>query len=119
MEYLNYSLRSVTEATETDTAKLNELLQKIGAKAEIQDLGDGYYRLSVKYDPEEVQKKVTRGAGRPQKSAKEWLTIGAVREMAKAQGVAATAEYLGLSKATYYRRMKEYANVPDGDTFHI
>lgn len=116
-ETITFSLREVSAHNGEDMRKLNELLQYLGAKADIQHLGDGYHILYIDYDTDKVEKKVTRGAGRKRKGTSHTITVGEVKAMAADQGVDATLEFLGVSRSAYYRRLADAAKIPNGDEF--
>lgn len=65
-------------------------------------------KLIIEYNQREVYKKLHRGRGRQKKRInRRILSIKEVEEMIKCRGAERTAEELGISRATLFRRLKE------------
>lgn len=64
--------------------------------------------LDFNYDTDVVKKKATRNAGRKEIFPKEAITLGEVKEMKKSMSNDQIAITLGLSRATFYRKLKAH-----------
>ena len=98
------------KSTEERVMELNNLLNKIGAKAQIETYeacGETHYNLYITYDEEEVNKKTTRGAGAKRKTLNKILTVEEVKKRLETETADDVAKDLGISRATFFRKMKE------------
>lgn len=106
-----------------DIDSLKELLALAGVKMELTGLADNGFpqdgesvHVCFYFDRDAVKKKLTRGAGRHQKDSFNSLTMQQYKERIEmGDTVAEIAEYVGLSRATLYRRVKEAENLPGPD----
>lgn len=92
----------VSDADREVVAKLNEILEKMGNKIDI----DSPQIIKISYNADTTQEFLSRRAGRKPKSVCH--TIAEVREMLAHESSAVVAHRLGISKATLYRRLKRY-----------
>lgn len=107
MESLDFMLYSVPDDDEKkNLEKLNELLSKLNASAEFRKVKD-YCFLRIAYDTNDVQKICSRGAGRPKKYLNSISTVEEVRERMKNETAEDIAESLGISRSTFFRKLKE------------
>ena len=106
-EYISIALDG--EPDQESIAQLNELLRLAGASADIyRNEHYNYLALTIKYDKEVVEQKRTRGAGRNKMQSDRACTYGQVLAMLKENTAQDVAAYLGMSRATLFRRLKEY-----------
>ena len=88
------------DALESILQNLNDLFSAIGVEITVDD-----HTLTIDVNEERFNSVTTRRAGRKKKDANQrYEEIMAYRETHTAQE---TIEWLGLTKQTYYRRIKE------------
>jgi len=109
MENLFFSLTYANEDTLASFEKLKEVLEGTAITVKLNSDGDSNYLL-FNYDTYEVEQKKTRGAGRKEVCSPLPLTRGEVAEMRKSMSESEILEQLGLSRSTYYRRLKKFGN---------
>lgn len=97
---------SVHETIETQHTI--EKLKNILAESGIEVKYDAVKRcLIFNYETNEVRRKQTRNAGRKRKADEMHLTVKDVREMMSVKRPEEIYRTLGISKATYYRRVAQ------------
>lgn len=95
-----------TEKDKNNLAELNELLAKSDISIDLLKNEYGTY-LIINCDTDEVKKKLSRNAGRPQKSHST-ISVSEVEErMAKGESAEDIASELGISRSTLFRRLKK------------
>ena len=95
----NYCLEH-TDALEETLQELNELFSAVGALFTVSD-----HALTIDINEEKFSSVTTRQAGRKKNNlSKRYEEIMEYRETHTAEE---TFQWLGLTKQTYYRRMKE------------
>lgn len=108
-------------ASESDLLKLKELLEKVGAEVEIDNLSDYQVasKVKIQFDTHVVTRKTERNAGRKKIKPEISYTIGDVKSKVEVEGVDQVATELNISRSTYFRRMREYRQVgaSDNSTF--
>lgn len=85
-------------------SELNMKLLKLGAVIHLGKDGNDVC-CEIKYDTEQLDNAITRGAGRKRKRV-EGYTVGDVRRMLDMYTAEIVADVLGVSRATLYRRLK-------------
>ena len=91
---------------------LNRLLRPTGAvaslenaKIEEEDIG---YCLHIQFDENEVQKKISRNAGKPRiKLSSGQVDLDMIKKRIKNETAESVAHDLGISRRTLFRRIKE------------
>lgn len=73
--------------------------------------------LKFNFDTSAVQDRATRHAGRKKKMDDLGLTVGEIKEMLQNSHPQEIWKLLGISKATFYRRMKQMEEKSDNDWF--
>ena len=73
--------------------------------------------LIFNYETNEVQRRQTRNAGRKRKADELHLTVKDVREMMSEKRPEEIYRTLGISKATYYRRVAQMDEKSDFEWF--
>ena len=107
---------SVQETIETQHTidKLKSILAESGIEVEY----DGIKKsLIFNYETNEVRKKRTRNAGRKRKADELHLTVKDIREMMSKKRPEEIYRTLGISKATYYRRVAQMDEKGDLEWF--
>lgn len=103
-----FLLDMVNDETKEDVSELKEILEKIGMTLSIQKSEDGERDfLMFNYDPENVLAKFSRNAGRKQAMTEGYLTFEDIKNMQKEMNNEEIIKKIGISKATFYRRLKE------------
>lgn len=94
--------------------KLKEICDKVGVKVELeesQELSEKAFMslglLYFSWDNDDLEKKLTRKAGRKSKFRKMEYKPEEIRMKIKEQGADATARELGISRQYMYKRLKE------------
>jgi transcriptional regulator of acetoin/glycerol metabolism len=100
-----FSLSGSVESKKEDLSKLQEILKGTGINAKIREDGEHSY-LIFNYDTDRVKQIRTRGAGRKEVYSPIPVTCAEVAEMRKTMNEAEILEQLGMSRSTYYRRLK-------------
>ena len=87
---------------------LGDILKKIGIKIDIKESSTNTW-LSFEYDIDQVQKKMSRGAGATCKNATTWyISVDECRKRMEAGETAASiAAELGIGRTTLFRRLKK------------
>lgn len=85
--------------------KFNEIFAKTGVYLEIKKFKNEY--IQINFDTE----KNKRGAGRRQKNVKGSYTLEEVEKMLAERGADETAKVLGVSRATFFRKLKRCRNL--------
>ena len=109
---------ALTSCTFGSVEELRALLDKIGVKMIVtEDPQDPTYsRVEFEYDPVAVTRSSTRYAGRKKKDAFNLLTLAEYRErVANGETLQQIADYVGLSRSTFYRRVKAAESLPGID----
>lgn len=108
---------------ETDSLEiLNRLLKPTGAiasfeKAKVENEEIGYC-LHIHFDENEVQKKISRNAGKPRIKLKTGLVdLDIIKIRIKEETAESVAHDLGISRRTLFRRIKEAEE--EGTNFFI
>lgn len=93
---------------------INAAIKSCGCSISVREIGkDRLKHLCLVINYEKAKNKNSRGAGRRKKlvTQEHWLiTCGEVREMVKVNGADVTAQELGISRATLFRRLKDRAD---------
>ena len=107
---------SVQETIETQHTieKLKNILSESGIEVEYDIVKKC---LIFNYETNEVRRKQTRNAGRKRKADELHLTVKDVREMMGATRPEEIYNTLGISKATYYRRVAQMKQKSDLEWF--
>ena len=103
-----------TMETQHTIGKLKNILAESGIEVEYDVAKKS---LIFNYDTDEVQRKQTRNAGRKRKVAELHLTVKDVREMMHKKRPEEIYRTLGISKATYYRRVAQMDEKSDFEWF--
>ncbi len=111
----SYTLK-IKEMPETEQVinRLRDVLAVSGIELEYFPVQNS---IKFNFDTSAVQEKATRHAGRKRKTDDLRLTVGEVKEMLQRSGPKEIWEMLGISKATFYRRMKQMEEKSDNDWF--
>ena len=98
--------------------KLEQILQKLNevlGNAAITITADEYTELKIHIDLDKYQSITTRRAGRRKKKTN--VLYEQIVEYSKTHTAMETAEWLGLTRQTYYRKLKQHReNGDDGKT---
>jgi len=89
---------------------LKELLSSAGVLFEIQKREEGSpipYELRIEYDESQLRKSMTRNAGAGRKFANRTISLEEIEKRLKNETAEEIAESLGLSRATFFRKLKE------------
>ena len=107
---------SVQETIETQHTinKLKSILAESGIEVEYDDAKKS---LIFNYETNEVRRKKTRTAGRKRKTDELHLTVQDIREMMSEKRPEEIYRTLGISKATYYRRVAQMDEKGDLEWF--
>lgn len=101
----------------SDMVALRRVLASVGVKMDVRSYdfgsGDMHYGLSFTYDPDKVERKLTRGAG-PKEKDLGWIQLDEVRAMMKNTSMQDVAARLGVSRTTLYRRLKKAEEMEAG-----
>jgi len=103
---------------ETGVAEKTEMLSRIlqGTGIDV-NYDSATESLTFNYETNCVEKKKTRCAGRNRIAADITYTVKDVRELCKKHPAKEVYELLGISKATFYRRLKESERKSDNSSF--
>lgn len=112
-ESLRFMIQETIE-TEVASKKLKEILTDTGISV-IYD--PDRKSLIFNFDTHEVRKKASRNAGRKRKSDSLHMTVGEVKELMKSNRPEEIYKMLGVSKATYYRRVAQMSEKSDLEWF--
>lgn len=124
-EFLSFSLNQSDNLTES-VDKLRELLSHLGASVNLSEYPSSskaqssYIFMSITYDSQTVKKKVTRGAGpkRGRNQNPKNLTWGEVMKLRESHTAKEVAEMLGISRDTFYKRIRKRSEFSeDSDLF--
>lgn len=103
--------------TEESVSKLNKILNAIDINCSIRYVNERPF-LTFDYDDEVVRQKITRKAGRKKTNIKNYMTVGELRKMQQKLSNAEIARQLGISRATFYRKLEQYKGTEnDTDIF--
>ena len=103
-----------TMETQHTIDKLKNILAESGIEVEYDAAKKS---LIFNYETNEVQRKQTRNAGRKRKADELHLTVKDVREMMSKKRPEEIYRTLGISKATYYRRVAQMDEKSDFEWF--
>lgn len=103
-----------TAETELVVKKLRDVLAWAGIEVEYLPVQKS---IKFNFDTVEIQKKATRHAGRKKKTDNLRLTVGEVKAMLQNSRPREAWELLSISKATFYRRLKQMEEKSDNDWF--
>lgn len=128
LQHIYFELKSVDRFEDEENVKLlNRYLCKCGIKVEIEEqqgVLEKHNYLSFKFDSENVEKKMSRDAGKHRKMVRSeqkegFITLGQVKELQKKKKNDEIIEKLDISRATFYRRLKEHKEkkTRDDETF--
>lgn len=116
MENLSFMLFGKPDENDNENLeKLNSLLGQFGFNCEFTQTDSEYNFLKINYDTENIKKIRSRGAGRPQKVI-ESVLISDIKERMKLETAEEIASSLGLSRSTFFRKLK-WAEEHDSDYF--
>jgi len=106
-EYLIFAV-SIIDTTEEQVSKLKEALEGTGITVQLRQEKQtpDVSRLVFNYDTENVKQIKSRGAGRKKVQPASFVTCAQVAEMRKTMSETEILEKLGMSRSTYYRRLK-------------
>ena len=103
-----------TIETQHTIEKLKDILAESGIEVEYDAAKKS---LIFNYETNEVQRRQTRNAGRKRKADELHLTVKDVREMMSEKRPEEIYRTLGISKATYYRRVAQMNEKSDFEWF--
>ncbi len=103
-----------TPETEQIINRLRDVLAVSGIEIEYFPVRES---LKFNFDTSAVRDRATRHAGRKKKTDELRLTVGEVKEMLQNGRPKEIWEILGISKATFYRRIKQMEEKSDTDWF--
>lgn len=112
-EEIIFKLRDETGVPEK-TASLTRILQGTGIDVIFDATAEC---LKFNYETSCVEKKRTRGAGRNRVVTDITYTVKDVKELCKNHSKHEICEILGVSRATFYRRLKEAEHKSDNSSF--
>lgn len=112
-EEIIFKLKDETGVSEK-TASLNRILRGTGIDVNFDATSEC---LKFNYETTCVEKKRTRGAGRNRVVTDITYTVKDVRELCKNHSKQEVCEILGVSRATFYRRLKEAEQKSDNSSF--
>lgn len=116
MENLFFMLAMEPDETDKESLeKLNTLLSRLNINFEFRKVKENHF-LKINYDTDDVQRIFSRGAGRPQKFVPSAPTVAEIRERMKTETAEDVAKSLGLSRSTFFRKLK-WAEENDMDYF--
>ena len=95
--------------------KLKSILKKINIDLEYDSSSN---RLNFKYDIKEVDIRLTRRAGKKRKQPDGHYTLKEIKGMQKIMTATEIAEFLSLSRSTYFRRLAELKDSKDEAYFN-
>lgn len=94
-------------------SKLNEILNNLGVTFEIIQEETTAKKttnyLTISCNTQKMKEKMQRNAGRKPSVVKNAYTIGEIKEMAAELTAEEIAKRLGISRSTYFRKLKMYA----------
>ena len=117
LQHIYFELKNTDRyENEENIALLNSYLQKCGMTVKLEEregVLEKHSYLSFKFDSETVEKKMNRDAGKHKKlirSEKEegFLTLGQIKKMQEKMKNDELIKELDISRATFYRRLKEH-----------
>lgn len=117
LQHIYFELKSIDKFEDEENVKtLNCYLQKCGIKVEIEEqqgMLEKHTYISFKFDSDNVEKKMNRDAGKHKKLVRsgqedDFITLGQVKAMQKKMKNDEIIEELDISRATFYRRLKEH-----------
>ncbi len=117
LQHIYFELKGLDRFEDEENVKiLNQYLQKCGIKVEIEEqqgILERHSYLSFKFDGENVEKKMNRDAGKHKKMVRseqqnDFITLGQIKAMQKERKNDEIIEELDISRATFYRRLKEH-----------
>lgn len=94
----------VDDQTRDEILELKMILDKLWIRVDLSENDCGAC-LSINYDMQDVEKKQSRNAGRKLIDL-GGVTVGDVRRMQETMSVCEMCNKLGISRATYFRRLK-------------
>ena len=93
--------------TRDDVAQLNRLLQYVGGKASLKNLGNNFGHITISYDEYDAKLIRTRRAGKYHVRLQNPVLVSKVKEMIKETSANDAAKALGMSTPTMYRKLKK------------
>lgn len=108
MEY-RFSLSGSREMVEKNMKRLTELLGFSGTSFSIIE-SNNTQMLCIDIDEKKINKSRTRNAGRKPKQVENFYTYAEIKEMKTKMNAADIAKFLGISRATYFRILKEFSD---------
>lgn len=117
LQHIYFELKNTDRLEDEENVNcLNEYLQKCGIKVEIEEqkgVLEKHSYLSFKFDSENVEKKISRDAGKHKKLVRskredDFITLGQIKAIQKKKKNDEIIEELDISRATFYRRLKEH-----------
>lgn len=101
-----------------DTKMIVEKLKSILLESKVELVYDPIAEsLIFNFDTNEVKRKLNRNAGRKRKTDDIHMTVGEVRKLMQEKRPEEIYGLLGISKATYYRRIAQMEEKSDMEWF--
>ena len=117
LQHVYFELKNIDRYENEQHVKfLDGYLRKFGIKVEIevqQGILEKHSYLSFKFDSDNVEKKMNRDAGKHKKlirceNREGFITLGQIKEMQSKMKNDEIIKELDISRATFYRRLKEH-----------
>ena len=118
-QYISFPVYSLDEKTMQGLAELSEILEKVGVLVSVDRVerpgASAYDMFRLKVNEEQYRKITTRNAGRKQNFLEKYekyaqCTVGELKKMLNSTTKTEIARYLGCSRMTLYRIIKNIAD---------
>ena len=121
-ETIIFSVAGNQERAKDGMSKLKEILSGFGVAVRLEketaNDGEPALHLIFNFDSDRVKRIKTRGAGRKEVyTAANPATCAEVAEMRKTMSEADVLDRLGISRSTYYRRLKRLNGIYPDDLY--
>ena len=86
--------------------ELNEIMNRFGISLKTYQSESGYDYLTIKYDTEQAEEKISRGAGAKPKFMDRTVPIDEINQRMANESAEEVAKSLGISRSTLFRKIR-------------